>query len=222
MQLSISGPIGKCSNLGSPSRLEALHLGVGGSFVVRRVSNTAFVHSLEIWDDSFDRSKGFVVVKQPLVRRRGESDFENRLHDVMMELKVSYHEPLRKHPNIVRLHSFMWDTQSKLASALAPSLILEYADLGTVSDFQDSDRLIVHADTKLQICLDVAKGLSFVNECGIIHGDVKCEYVLDVEIQVNTVKYYADHARNILLFRENIHDKHTATAIRAKIGDFGK
>jgi hypothetical protein len=52
----------------------------------------------------------------------------------MIELKVSYHAPLRKHPNIVKLHSFMWDTQSNLATALAPSLILDYADLGTEID----------------------------------------------------------------------------------------
>jgi serine/threonine protein kinase len=182
LQLSISGPIGKSSNLGSPSYVGTLLLGVGGSFAVRRVSNSAFAHSLDSWDDSFDKSKAFVAVKQPSAKQ-GDNDFQKRLYDAMMELKVSYHEPLRKHPNIVHLHSFMWDTQSNLANALAPSLILEYADLGTVSDFQDSDRLILHADAKLQICLDVAQGLSFLNTCGIIHGDVKCEYVLDVEMK---------------------------------------
>jgi Protein kinase domain len=177
LQISISGPIGRSSTMGSPSSTGTLLLGEGGSFVVRRVSNSAFAHSLDVWDEAFDKTKGFVVVKQPSVKELGEDDFENRLYDAMMELKVSYHEPLRMHPNIVHLHSFMWDIQSNNVDALGPSLIMEYADLGTVSNFQDSERLILHSDAKLQICLDVAEGLSFLHQCGIIHGDVKCEYV---------------------------------------------
>jgi serine/threonine protein kinase len=69
----------------------------------------------------------------------------------------------------------MWDTQSNLADALASSLIFEYADLGTVSAFQGLKKLILHANAKLPICLDVAEGLTFLNECGIIHGDIKSE-----------------------------------------------
>lgn len=177
LQISISGPVGRSSPMGSPSSIGTLLLGEGGSFVVRRVSNSAFTRPLDSCDETFDKKKGFVVVKQPSVREIGEDDFENRLYDAMMELKVSYHEPLRMHPNIVHLHSFMWDIQSNNADVLAPSLIMEYADLGTVSDFQDSKRLILHSDAKLQICLDVAEGLSFLHQCSIIHGDVKCEYV---------------------------------------------
>jgi hypothetical protein len=181
LQISISGPIGKSNYVGSPSLLGSLLLGEGGSFVVRRVSHSSFAHSLDVWDEPFDKSKGFVVVKQPIDHEpqaegaSPEKDFRKRLYDVMIELKVSYHAPLRKHPNIVKLHSFMWDTQSNLATALAPSLILEYADLGTVADFQDPERLMVHANAKVGICLDVAEGLSFLNKYGIIHGDVKCQ-----------------------------------------------
>jgi serine/threonine protein kinase len=175
LQISVSDPIGKSSTVRSPSSVGTLLLGEGGSFVVRRVSNSAFAHSLSTWDDTFDKTKGFVVVKQPTVKNPGEGGFESRLYDAMMELKVSYHDPLRKHPNIVHLHSFMWDIQSNDAIALAPSLIMEYADLGTVSDFQNSKRLTLRSDAKLQMCLDVAEGVSFLHQCGIIHGDIKCE-----------------------------------------------
>ncbi|KAE9374004.1 hypothetical protein N431DRAFT_481336 [Stipitochalara longipes BDJ] len=188
LQLSISGAVGKSTTLGSPSPITTLLLGGGGSFVVRRVSNTAFVHSLSVWDEAFDKSKGFVVVKQPSVKNIEDDNFESRLYDAMMELKVSYHEPLRKHPNIVHMHSFMWDIQSNNADALAPSLIMEYADLGTVSDFQDPKRLTLHSNAKLQISLDVAEEISSF-------------FVIESMI--------------------NINDKHQATAIRAKLGDFG-
>ena len=222
LQISVSGTIGKSTVLGSPSSIGTLLLGEGGSFVVRRVSNSAFAHPLDVWDEAFDKTKGFVVVKQSSVKDIREEDSQdsfNRLFDAMMELKVSYHEPLRKHPNIIHLHSFMWDIQSNNADALAPSLILEYADLGTVSDFQDSERLILHSDAKLQICLDVAEGLSFLNQCGIIHGDVKCEFVLPLG---SCHGFDIDFSRNIFLFRDRIHDRHQATAIRAKVGDFGQ
>ncbi len=180
LQLSISGPIGKSNHVGSPSPLGSLLLGEGGSFVIRRVSPSSFSHSVDVWDEPFDKSKGFVVVKQPIdhepwAEASPEKEFKKRLYDAMMELKVSYHTPLRKHPNIVKLHSFMWDTQSNLATALAPSLIIEYADLGTVADSQDPEMLMMHANAKVGICLDIAEGLSFLNKCGIIHGAVKCQ-----------------------------------------------
>ena len=66
LQLSISGAIGKSNHVGSPSPLGSLLLGEGGSFVVRRVSPSSFSHSVDVWDEPFDKSKGFVVVKQPV------------------------------------------------------------------------------------------------------------------------------------------------------------
>lgn len=219
LQLSISGPIGKSTILGSPSPLATLLLGEGGSFVVRRVPSTAFAHSLSAWDETFDKAKGFVVVKQPSVKNEEDENFGSRLYDALMELKVSWHEPLRKHPNIVHMHSFVWDIQSNNADALAPSLIMEYADLGTVHDFQDPGRLTLHSDSKLQIALDIAEGLDFLNQCGIIHGDVKCEYVPPLG---HSAGWNSDFPRNIFLFRDGMRNKHQATSIRAKIGDFGK
>jgi len=183
IQFANSGPIGKSSHLGTATLLGSLLLGRGGSFTVRRVPYSAISQSLNSWEEPFEKSKGFVVIKQPIARAgeplkavsEEEKDFKKRLWDAMMELKVSYHKPLRKHPNIVKFHALMWDTQSNLGTALAPSLIMEYADLGTLSEFQNSKCLILHADAKSDICLDVARGLSFLHKCGIIHGDVKCE-----------------------------------------------
>ncbi|KAH7128860.1 hypothetical protein EDB81DRAFT_906536 [Dactylonectria macrodidyma] len=201
-QFSIEGPVGSNNRVGAPSATGTLLLGAGGTFTVRRVPYESITHPIDAWDEPFDRTKRFVVVKQPGVdNKRGGGNWDKRLRDVMMELKILSHKPIRRHPNIVKLHSFMWDSQSNVSTALAPSLILEYADLGTLSDFQDIRRLAIYCTTKRHICVDIAEGLRFLNECGIVHGDVK--------------------SQNILLFRNEPYHQHWESTIRAKISDFG-
>jgi hypothetical protein len=117
LQHSITGPVGRSFHLGSRS-VGFLILGSGYSFLVRRVPYKDFPHSIDIWDEPFDKEKkNFVVVKQPQLKdTKGEYEItpENELHmrlqAVLMELTILYHEPIRKHPNIVKLHHFMWDT----------------------------------------------------------------------------------------------------------------
>ncbi|KAH6874396.1 hypothetical protein B0T10DRAFT_610682 [Thelonectria olida] len=200
-QFSIEGPTGSNNRMGVPSVTGTLLLGAGGSFTVRRVPYES-ITQIDVWGGNFDRKKRFVVVKQPGVdHKRGGDNWDKSLRDVMMELKILSHKPICGHPNIVKLHSFMWDSQSNIATALAPSLILEYADLGTLSDFQDIRRLVLRHTTKRDICVDIAEGLRFLNECGIVHGDVK--------------------SQNILLFRDQLGHQRRQPTIRAKISDFG-
>ncbi|KJZ70211.1 hypothetical protein HIM_10397 [Hirsutella minnesotensis 3608] len=201
-QLSLDGPIGSSNRFGWPSVVGTLLLGAGGSFTVRRVPYDSMAHPVDVWNEPFIQDKRFVVVKQPSVNHKREGcRWDKQLRDVMMELKILSHNPIRRHPNIIKLHSFMWDSQSNLATALAPSLILEYADLGTLSDFQDIHRLVLLSTTKRDICVDVAEGLRFLSECGIVHGDVK--------------------SQNILLFRDELGHPYREPTIRAKISDFG-
>ncbi|KAK0721814.1 hypothetical protein B0T26DRAFT_749293 [Lasiosphaeria miniovina] len=158
--------------MGYPALRVAGMIAQGGSFSVRRVV-----------DHREYGVTGFVVVKQPVVNEwRVGAGFAEKLRDVMTELRVLTHRPLRNHPYIVNLREIFWDTHADLADTVAPSLILEYANLGSLSDHQDPDRLCLHAGAKNKICENVALGLSFLHMSGIIHGDVKSQQASDVDL----------------------------------------
>lgn len=145
--------------------------------MVRRVPYDPYEHCVAVWDDPPEpRNSKFVVFKQPLLPNinAGKEEDAARLQAVLTEMKVLYHQPVRKHPNIVKLLQFRWDTQDG-PNLIAPSLVLEHADLGSLSAFQDPRRVILHSRAKTQICLDIAEGLHFLHRCGIVHGDVKSE-----------------------------------------------
>jgi serine/threonine protein kinase len=171
-------------HLGRAGPADAVILGRGLSYSVTRISSREIMGNKYPQDRRLNTSRQFVVVKKPLIERKTSSgndgdddddnDFQRRLYPVMLELRILHHKPVREHHNVVRLLEFIWDTQNH-ATKVAPSLILEYADLGTLSDFQDPERLNLRAATKIDICLDIAEGLSFLHKCGIIHGDVKSE-----------------------------------------------
>jgi serine/threonine protein kinase len=162
--------------------LHTLVLGTGASYSVRRVPCSKFPYLKASWDEQFNKSKAFVAVKQPLLsgpeklKWSADDDSAKRLYSVMLELRILQHKPIRRHPNIVTLHHFMWDTQN-YADALAPSLVLEYAEFGPLEAFQRAGLLSLHADAKSKICLDIAEGLLVLHRCGVVHGDAKSSWV---------------------------------------------
>ncbi len=89
-----------------------------------------------------------------------------RLKDLAMELHILTHEPLRNHQNIVKLLGFNWFVNPLNGLNLSPALEFEFAELGTLSQFQDSCRNLEFM-VKLNLCHDVAKGLTMLHECGI-------------------------------------------------------
>lgn len=152
-------------------------LGHGASFQVVRVPYDPSLHRVSAWRDPWEPEYSkFVVYKQPLLPENIAKEEDTiRLRAVLTELKVLFHEPLRKHPNIVKLLQIRWDTQDG-PNLIAPTLVLEHAELGSLSAFQDPERIVLSSQTKTNICLDVANGLYFLHLCGIVHGDVKSEY----------------------------------------------
>lgn len=169
---SLGGYVGKRAPWG-----QSLLLGHGVSFIVRRVPYNPYEHSVAVWDDPREpRDSKFVVFKQPLLSKiNSEKEGDaNRLQAVLTEMKILYHQPIRRHPNIVKLLQLRWDTQDG-PNLIAPSLVLEHADLGSLSAFQNPGRVVLHSRAKTQICLDIAEGLYFLHRCAIVHGDVKSE-----------------------------------------------
>ncbi|RDA88113.1 hypothetical protein CP532_6829 [Ophiocordyceps camponoti-leonardi (nom. inval.)] len=135
-------------------------LGYGASFLVDRVQLP---------------NKGlFAVIKT--VRQTDPRPTQWR--DVLLEIRVLLHKPIRYHPNIVRLLDIGWDNSSEIASPF-PALIQEYAEFGTLARLQQQkDRGPLPFSIKQKLCYDVGRGLSILHACGIVHGDLKHENVL--------------------------------------------
>ena len=147
--------------------------GRGGSYVVRRIPFQWNQH--KVGSDSGEaRDPKYVVVKKPIFNGSGSDEDILRLRAVLLELKILLFKPISQHPNIVRLLQFRWDTQAG-DKLVAPSLVLEYADLGSLANLQNPEKLSLRSSTKKAICLDIAKGLQALHSHGIVHGDIKSE-----------------------------------------------
>ncbi|KAJ4247990.1 hypothetical protein NW757_008614 [Fusarium falciforme] len=108
---------------------------------------------------------------------RDQSGDPSRWKDILLEVRALLHEPLRYHPNIVHLLDFGWSHSSETGSPF-PTLVLEYADFGTLDDLQLKNESPIPFRIKQKLCYDVGRGLSILHACGIVHGDLKHNNVL--------------------------------------------
>jgi serine/threonine protein kinase len=146
----------------------------GASFDVRKVQTSSFPHGL---NDELFKGREFVVVKHPRVEPGGLDDADV-LSELATELQILRHPPLRQHANIVDLLGVMYhDAGDTFAPNVLPALVLDYAELGSVKDYQQNGYGLSYAD-KLDILIDTAKGLEALHSCGIIHGDIKTSNLL--------------------------------------------
>lgn len=117
--------------------------------------------------------------------------------EILLEIRALLHEPIRYHPNIVRLLGLTWAAMDG-ARSVFPVLALEYAEFGTLYDLQvNLDPLPFRVKKKL--CHDISKGLSILHASGIVHGDLK--------------------HKNVLVFRNK--DQASDIIYTAKLADFG-
>lgn len=96
--------------------------------------------------------------------------------DILFELRALLHEPIRYHPNLVRLLGIQWGL-SPISDSTYPVLIMEYASLGTFHTLQVCSEPLPFP-IKQKLCYDVGRALSALHACGIVHGDIKHENVL--------------------------------------------
>ena len=172
--------------------LEGDYLGGGATFIVRRHIVQRRIHS-----PPHRKVPGDVVVLK--IARDGFSDGQissedtttEQIEALIREILILTHPPVRSSPSIVDLLKLLFEFDGGL---LRPVLILEYADIGTLSDFLHSENM-VGLDTKDGFCKDIARGLHTLHKSGIVHGDIKCD--------------------NVLLFRTDNDE------IAAKLTDFG-
>jgi serine/threonine protein kinase/ankyrin repeat protein len=148
-------------------------LGTGASFIVERAELKRNTDStISSTGDNGGNKHKFVVIK----RVREDPRNPDHWRDVLFEMRALLHEPIRYHPNIVRLIDVGWDDWSETGSYF-PTLIQEYAEFGTLDKLQKGRPPLSFA-VKQKLCYDVGRGLSILHACGIAHGDLKHENVL--------------------------------------------
>ncbi|ESK89537.1 hypothetical protein Moror_1197 [Moniliophthora roreri MCA 2997] len=142
----------------------------GASFSVEGAewssNNTTMSEVQERWGKS-------VALKY--VRRSATSKDASHWKHILLEIRALLHEPIRYHPNIVRLLGLSWGAAKGLRSNF-PMLVLEFSELGTLAQLQKVEDLPFNVKKKL--CYDVSKGISILHACGIVHGDLKHENIL--------------------------------------------
>ncbi|KAF9260098.1 hypothetical protein L218DRAFT_619698 [Marasmius fiardii PR-910] len=161
----------------------------GASFSVERASwkkNSGTEKLISKWGQHF----AIKYVRPEYTARK--ADWKH----ILLEVRTLLHDPIRCHPNIVRMIGLSWDERFTARSTF-PALLLELADCGTLEHLQVNEKLSFHVKKKL--CHDVSKGLSILHSCGIVHGDLKHE--------------------NVLIFLDK--NKDAAVPYVAKLADFG-
>ncbi|OCL01651.1 ankyrin [Glonium stellatum] len=154
-----------------PERLQ-FHgvLGAGSSFKVNREVYTKPIAN---------PSPYFVAVKHmllPLTSASGEdANRQRQLYgNVMREIRVLMHPPLRDHCCIIPALGYGWTNHP--TEGANPYLIVDYSDHGTLNRYFQRCNIPLHE--RRELALDVAFGIKVLHDSKIIHGDVKPENIL--------------------------------------------
>jgi len=101
--------------------------------------------------------------------------------ELLREIRIATHAPLRRHKNVAGLIGFVADMKDGVGAeeaGIAISLVIELAAHGTLRDYLGKSQRNMKLDEMAGIIADVADGLAALHECGIVWGDVKLENVL--------------------------------------------
>lgn len=117
-----------------------------------------------------------VAVKRLKMGESGNTDAKKlgkRLANLLVDLRIMHHTPLRSHPNVLDLIGYGWNMED-----LVPFVVVDYAQLGNFRTYlKESDHKVAFMD-KVVFIGDVAAGLTALHDCDIVHGDVKLDNVL--------------------------------------------
>ncbi|ORY12040.1 hypothetical protein BCR34DRAFT_600974 [Clohesyomyces aquaticus] len=152
-------------------------VGQGKSFLVRRAqwlrnpNEPPLEVALKEIIPNTQASDG-ISSSSPSSSHRAQNDWK----EILFEIRALLHEPVRYHPNLVRLLGIQWGL-SPISESTYPVLIVEYASLGTFMALQASSKPLSF-QLKQKLCYDVGRGLSALHSSGVVHGDMKHENVL--------------------------------------------
>jgi len=139
---------------------------------------TFFVEKKEAVGKQLVAIKHIILDEGPPVDSSYSESTRYRLNDVLLEVQALLHTGIARHPNIIELVGYGWDTGG------IPFLVTEYADSGDLHAFLSDSPITM--DKKKKIAIEIAHGLDFMHECEIIHGDIKLENILVFSLSDNS------------------------------------
>jgi serine/threonine protein kinase len=146
-----------------------------------------------------------VKLLTPLHRRDGSSvsDLSRRVRKVLQEIRILKHAPVENCDSILNIVGASLEDVS--GDFTAPSLVLEYAEFGTLRHYLLKSSSPRPMQEKQELCLQVGRALLTLHNCGICHGDVKLDNVLVVRDQdgKGSAKV-ADFGSSIIIQSDNL------------------
>ena len=111
------------------------------------------------------------------------------------EICIMKHPQLAVHPNILGLLGVA-QYQGGLSSSsdVTLTLVIEYADLGSLETHLLRHRDEMSLQIKLQLICDIGAGLAAMHACDVVHNDVKCANILLFSESSRIVAKLADFA----------------------------
>ena len=141
---------------------------------------------------------GGPVVKRVQLHTIARND-SDQLRSLELEIRALSDDRVRKHPNIVDLMGWGYDTVHESSAQsdellkqlvfpiFVPILYVEPA-MTSLDQFLETD---LPWYQRLNLCMDVAAGLECLHTCGILHNDLKPENILICRRDVGNRRYVA-------------------------------
>ncbi|CAB4412846.1 unnamed protein product [Rhizophagus irregularis] len=101
---------------------------------------------------------------------------EPTLKEIVKELKMQ--QNVDSHENILRFYGITKFETNSTYQAIKYSLVLEYADGGTLREYLKKHFNELNWDDKYQLASQLANAIEFIHECGIIHRDLHSHNIL--------------------------------------------
>lgn len=143
------------------------YVGQGATFIVYRTRKSS-------------NGKSYAI-KRPIIsfgRDKDETQTFRQLYSLQLELRVLTDRRIRSHGNIAKLETVFWEEHSDDLGRYWPSLVMEYAESGTLSNLYGLGWRPLNFEQEQRMCHGIGAALKFLHENGVIHGDVKPDNVL--------------------------------------------
>ncbi|KAI2616259.1 kinase-like domain-containing protein [Hypoxylon sp. NC1633] len=85
---------------------------------------------------------------------------------------------IREHDHIAQIRQVFLSPSDIFANELPPTVSYEPSEVGTLASYLTNQETELHGYDSLQICSNVAEGLSALHQHGVAHNDVQCGNIL--------------------------------------------